>query len=285
MLSRVIVMSKVKVGDIEIYYEIKGEGFPLVMIQGLGSSLEWWAPGLIDGLSKMFKLILFDNRGAGRTDVSDKKYTVKLLADDTAGLMDAIGIYRAYILGISMGGMIAQELILSYPQKVEKLILCSTGTKWCFSQEVSRIFATVTELSQEKLTETILALKLASNFPNDFVRKRPLVIFLFTSDFVRKHPALVDRLFSRAAKHPISKEGWNRQLDAIHGFNSHERLKNIKVPTLVLHGRKDVEIPPENALILARSIPNAKLVYLEKSAHCLVEEMTEVTTILAEFLV
>jgi len=106
-------MPKVKVGDIEIYCEIKGEGFPLVMIQGLSSSLEWWDPRLIEALSKMFKLVLFDNRGAGRTDVSDRKYSVKLLAEDTAGLMDALGISEANILGISMGGMIAQELVLN----------------------------------------------------------------------------------------------------------------------------------------------------------------------------
>ncbi len=278
-------MPKVKVGDIKIYYEIKGAGFPLVMIQGIGCSLEWWDPCLIEALSKMFKLVVFDNRGTGRTEISDKKYTMKLFADDTANLMEVLGISKAYILGISMGGMIAQELVLGYPQKVAKLILCSTGTQWCFSQEASKIFAVATELSQEKLTEMILAQKIASDFPNDFVRDRPFMVFLFASDFVRKHPELVERLFLRAAKYPISKEVWDRQLDAIREFNSQERLKEIEVPTLILHGRKDVEIPPKNAAILAKAIPNAKLVYLEKSAHCLTEEMTELATILTEFLV
>jgi len=147
------------------------------------------------------------------------------------------------------------------------------------------MLATVAELSQEELTEMILSLKFASNFSTALVRKRPFVVFLFASDFVKEHPDLVDCLFSRAAKHPISKEGWIRQLDAILGFNSYQRLENVKVPTLILHGRKDVEIPPENASILAKAISNAKLVYLEKSAHCLVEEIAEVITILAEFLV
>jgi len=278
-------MPKVKVGDIEIYYEIKGSGFPLVMIQGIGCSLDWWNPRLIEALSKRFQLVLFDNRGTGRTEISDKKYTVKLFADDTAKLMEALGISKAYILGISMGGMIAQELVLGYPQKVAKLILCSTGAQWCFSQEASRIFAAVTELSREKLTEMILAQKIACNFPYDFVRKRPFVVFLFASDFVRKHPNLVERLFSRVAKYPISKESWKRQLNAIREFNSQERLKKIEVPTLILHGRNDVEIPPKNAAILAKAISRAKLVYLEKSAHCLTEEMTELTSILTEFLV
>lgn len=277
-------MSKVKVGDIDVYYEIKGKGFPLIMIQGIGSSLDWWDPRLIESLSKRFKLILFDNRGTGRSEISDKKCTMKLFSDDTANLMEALGISKAYILGISMGGMIAQELALSYPQKVAKLILCSTGTQWCFSQEATRIFEAVTELSRENLIELILTQKIARNFPSEFVRKRPFVVFLFASDFVRKRPNLVEHMFSRAAKYPISKGVWNRQLNAIREFNSQERLKKIWVPTLIFHGRKDVEIPPKNAAILAEAIPHAKLVYLEKSAHCLIEENTELTTVLTEFL-
>jgi pimeloyl-ACP methyl ester carboxylesterase len=261
----VITVPKVGVDDIQIYYEVKGEGFPLVMIQGLSYSLDGWDPRLIEGLSKMFKLVLFDNRGAGRTGVSDREYSMKLFADDTAGLMDALGISKAHILGVSMGGMVAQELVLNYPERVAKLVLCSTGSQWCFSQEASRILDAMTELSQEELTKMILSLK-------------------FASDFVKEHPDLVDLLILRAAKHPISKEGWIRQLDAIRGFNTQGRLHKIRVPTLVLHGRKDVEIPPENGSVLAKAIPNAKLVYLEKSAHCLAEEMREVINVLSEFL-
>jgi len=280
----VIATPKVKVNDIQIYYEVKGEGFPLVMIQGLSYSLDGWDLRLIEGLSKMFKLVLFDNRGAGRTGVSDREYTMKLFADDTAGLMNALGIYKAHILGLSMGGMIAQELVLNYPEKVAKLVLCSTGSQWCFSQEASRILSAMTELSQEELTRMILSLKFASDFPSDFVRKKPGVVILFTSDFVKEHPDLVDLLILQAAKHPISKEGWIRQLNAIRGFNTHGRLQKIKVPTLILHGRKDVEIPPENGSILAEAIPNAKLVYLEKSAHSLAEEMREVISLITDFL-
>jgi pimeloyl-ACP methyl ester carboxylesterase len=277
-------MPKVKVNDIQIYYEVKGKGFPLVMIQGLSYSLDGWDPRLVEELSRKYKLVLFDNRGAGRTDVSDREYTIKLFADDTAGLMDALGISKAHVLGLSMGGMIAQELVLNYPEKVAKLVLCSTGSQWCFSQEASRILSAMAELSQEELTKMILSLKFASDFPSDFVRKKPSVVIIFTSDFVKEQPDLVDLLFQRAARHPISEEGWRRQLNAVRGFNTHGRLQKIKVPTLILHGRKDVEIPPENGSILAKAIPNAKLVYLEKSAHRLAEEMREVINVLINFL-
>jgi pimeloyl-ACP methyl ester carboxylesterase len=120
-------MPKVKVNDVQIYYELHGDGFPLVMINGLGGHVYTWNPDHIRELLKRFKLVLFDNRGAGRTDLSDKEYSIKLFADDTAGLMNVLGIPRAHVFGISMGGMIAQELVINYPKKVEKLVLCSTS--------------------------------------------------------------------------------------------------------------------------------------------------------------
>jgi len=114
-------MPKVKVDDIQIYYEVHGKGFPLIMIMGLGGNADWWDPRLIQALSKEFKLIMFDNRGAGRTDISERKYSVKMFAEDAAGIMDALGISEAHVLGISMGGMIAQELVLNHPKKVDSL--------------------------------------------------------------------------------------------------------------------------------------------------------------------
>ena len=121
-----IKKGKVKVNDINMYYEIHGEGFPLVMIQGIGQSSLMWPPIFLDEVSKSFKIIIFDNRGAGRTDKPDIEYSIKMFADDTIGLMDALNIERAHVLGYSMGGIIAQELVLNYPKRVEKLVLCST---------------------------------------------------------------------------------------------------------------------------------------------------------------
>jgi len=97
-------MPKLRVNDIQMFYEVHGEGFPLMMIMGLSASLDWWDPRWIETLSEKFKIIAFDNRGAGRTDISDREYSIKLFADDTAGLMDALGIPRANVLGLSMGG-------------------------------------------------------------------------------------------------------------------------------------------------------------------------------------
>ena len=98
-------MPKVKVDDIQMYYEVNGEGYPLVMIMGGGGNLDWWNPHMIEELSNNSKVVTFDNRGTGRTDVSDKEFSIRLFADDTVGLMNALGISQANILGWSMGGI------------------------------------------------------------------------------------------------------------------------------------------------------------------------------------
>jgi pimeloyl-ACP methyl ester carboxylesterase len=265
-----MAMPKVNVNDIQVYYEVKGEGFPLVMITGLSDNLDGWDPRLVEELSRKFKLVMFDNRGAGRTDVSDRKYTIKLFADDTAGLMDVLEISKAHILGISMGGMIAQELVLNYPEKVAKLVLCSTcsgGLKDVqSSKEVSKMLtADTTKMSQEEKWRMLL----------------PLV---FTDDFIKINLNFIMQYAQRRLKHPISEEGYMHQLDAIRTFNTYERLHQIKAPTLILHGKKDVLIPSENGAILAETIPNPKLIYFEKSAHILAEEMNEVINSVVDFL-
>jgi len=261
---------KVRVNDIQMNYEVNGEGFPLVMIMGLGGNLDWWDPRMIQVLSKNFKTIMFDNRGAGRTEVSDKKYTSRLFADDTAGLMDALRISRAHILGISMGGMIAQELVLNYPEKVEKLVLCSTA---CGGKE------TVWP-SQETLESNMRAGGAAS--PDESARM--FVSICLTKEFIDKNPDFVESMTKRILKAPISPEAFQRQTNAIMAFSSFDRLSGIKARTLVLCGKRDVLIPPENGSILAKAIPGAKLVLLERSAHALAEDAEEAISAITEFL-
>jgi pimeloyl-ACP methyl ester carboxylesterase len=266
----VIAIPKVRVNDIQIHYEVHGEGFPLIMIMGLSGNVDWWDPRMTQELSKKFKTVMFDNRGAGRTDVSDRRYTIRLFADDTAGLMDTLGISRANVLGISMGGMIAQELVLNYPKKVEKLVLCSTTCGGTRSVPPSKdvmgiLMADGSILSQKETAKMTIPL-------------------LLTEDFIKKNPDLVELTIQQILKAPISNEAFKRQVNAIMEFDTHDRLPQIRAPTLILHGKQDILIPPGNGSILAEAIPNAKLVYLGKSAHGLVEEMNEVINSLTDFL-
>lgn len=108
-------MPKVKINGVNLYYEIQGDGFPLLLIQGLSENVYWWDAPMIDELSKHMKLVIFDNRGVGRSDALEGDLTIEIMAADALGLMDALNINQAHILGHSMGGMIAQELALKFP--------------------------------------------------------------------------------------------------------------------------------------------------------------------------
>lgn len=110
-------MPKVTINDMNMYYEIHGEGIPLVMIMGLSGNVYWWDRSFIDEVSNKFKTIIFDNRGVGRSDDPGVDVSIKMMTDDLIGLMNALNIDRTYLLGISMGGMIAQELVLNYPER------------------------------------------------------------------------------------------------------------------------------------------------------------------------
>jgi pimeloyl-ACP methyl ester carboxylesterase len=213
---------------------------------------------------------MFDNRGAGRTDLSNKEYTIKLFADDTAGLMDALKIPKAHIYGVSMGGMIAQELAINYPERVERLVLCSTNCGRTRSIPASQ--------------ETLNSLMRAGSAPSAEERARTLLPLGCTEDFLQRNAGLVEPMIRQMLKAPTSPEAFQRQARAALSFDAYDRLARIKAPTLVLCGKKDILIPPENGPILAKAIPNAKLVYLEKSAHMLAEEMGEAVRTVTEFL-
>ncbi|MFX0155962.1 MAG: alpha/beta fold hydrolase [Candidatus Hodarchaeota archaeon] len=261
-------MPKIKVNDINIYYETHGEGFPLVMILGLSYDVNWWTPEIIDAMAKNFKTIVFDNRGVGRTDKPEIDYSIKMFADDTIGLIDALNIERAYILGFSLGGFIAQEIALSYPERVEKLVLCGThgpGTKHI----------------------------IASNEAMDFILKPPedpikyvngLIPILFTKTYIENNTDFIELYKQRMLKVPFNLNLYRRQLQGSI-FRTSRRLKNINIPTLILQGEKDILIPPGNAEILAKGIPKARKVILDNTAHFIFQPDTEkVTNLICEFL-
>ena len=129
-------MPTVKVNDISLYYEIHGKGEPLVLVMGLGTDISEWKT-IIDPLSKKYKVLVFDNRGAGRSDKPDEPYTIKLMASDAAGVIKAAGFEPANVLGISMGGAIALELTLNDPDLIKKLILVSTAARFIKRQRTS----------------------------------------------------------------------------------------------------------------------------------------------------
>jgi pimeloyl-ACP methyl ester carboxylesterase len=261
----------IKVNDINVHYEIQGQGFPLVMIMGLSANIDWWNPDLLKELSKKFKLLIFDNRGAGLSDKPEVVYSIEMFAKDTVSLMKALNIKKAHMLGISMGGMIAQEIALTSPELIEKLILCSTHCgppKYVIpSKEVLELLTRPrTGLTPEQLI-------------------RAAVTILYTKDWIKNKPENVEITVKNMLKSPIPDHAYQKQVNAIMKFSSSKKLQNIKSPTLVMHGKQDVLIPSKNAEVLAKLIPGAKLALFDKSAHALFSEETEkVTKTIIDFL-
>ncbi|MFW9987544.1 MAG: alpha/beta fold hydrolase [Candidatus Odinarchaeota archaeon] len=252
-------MPKIKVDDINIYYEIHGNGYPLVMT--IPYSIEWWDPTIIDLLSKYFTVLIFDGRGVGKTNYIDLDYTFKTLVDDTIGLLDALNIEQAHFFGISGAGILVQEIAISYPERVNKLVLCSTQ---CMGGKAI--------LPSPEIMEIIGKTSLAFNSEKQV---RELVPYILTQKFIKNNPVKVEEFIQVILKNPLSEESAKYRIRASLKFSPSNRLKNIKSKTLVMHGKKDIIVVPENAEILAKLIPGAKLVFFEKSAHSISAEEPE----------
>ena len=242
-------MPKVQVNDIEMYYEVHGSGEPLVMIMGWTANLNVWSPEMVEVLAEHFQVILFDNRGAGRSGSSQGGYLMSQFASDTIGLMDALKIEKAHVFGVSLGGMIAQEVALKYPERVNRLILGCTTCGPIYGKLFSPGL-------MEWFTKFALNPKMSGN--------QLLVNLTFSRD---TRDMAVRHAIKAGFVAPITPENQKKQLHAAMRFNSYHRLKKLCHPTLVMTGDKDLLIPPKNSKILAQQIPNSKLVILKGMSH------------------
>lgn len=255
-------MPTVKVGDINIYYETHGEGEALVLIMGYGGHSGWWAPQ-ISVFSQEYRVVAFDNRGAGRSDKPDIPYTMQMMAGDIAGLLEAIGIDAAHVYGVSMGGMIAQEFALRYPDRVTSLILgCTTcgGTHSIMPDAEAVTFLFDME-GREQVT------------PEE--RARQMLPFLCSQEFIDNNPDIIEQFVTTVAEYVTPIHGYTRQGEAIMGHDTHDRLPNIKAPTLVIAGDTDRLVPVENSRLLASRIAGAELVILKDTGHGFMETAEE----------
>lgn len=218
-------MPIMKVGDINMYYEILGEGEPLLILQGMGVEITS-AYGVINEFAKNYKVIAVDNRGVGRTDMPDSPYSIEMMAEDTVGLLDEIGIEKAHFLGTSMGSRIAQVIAVKYPKKVKSLILNVAAASFPDSLKV------ITDASLE----------------NPDLREKMIeesgIIFI--------------------QKYPPNPESFIRQVKAVRDFDGRKQLKRIKAPTLIVNGTKDQFVPMELTEELVEGIKGSKLVLVEE---------------------
>jgi len=264
-------MPNIKVNDINMYYEIHGNGYPFLLIRGLSSDVYRWPPDFVKETSQFFRVILFDNRGAGRTDKPDIEYSINMMADDTVGLMKLLGIERANVLGFSMGGAIAQEIAINYPERVEKLILCGAGCGGTKSVPISNETRSVLTSNREGLS------------PEEALRET--LPILFPENFIKNNEVKIEEFVKRATLAPIPPYSYRRQLAAALAFDSYDRLKNINTPTLAISGKEDILVPPQNSEILVENIKGAKIRLIENVGHDMFsQEPLLVAKIVLEFL-
>jgi pimeloyl-ACP methyl ester carboxylesterase len=234
-----------------MYYVEAGTGDPLVLIMGLGGDHLAWAFQM-PAFSERYRVIAFDNRGVGQTDQPDQHYTTTQMAADTVGLMDVLGIARAHVLGVSMGGMIAQEVALNHPHRVRTLQLHCTYARpdACLRGRLAAARAERIALSREDALRSTLFWLLARATYNE----RP--------EFVE---AIVESAL--ANPYPQSLTGFLRQAEACLAHDAVERLHAVRAPTLVTAAAEDLLVPPVFSREVATRIPAAEFRLIEGAAH------------------
>jgi pimeloyl-ACP methyl ester carboxylesterase len=248
-------MPKATANGIELYYEIHGEGLPLVLISGIGYT-NWQWHRMLPFLARHFQVITFDNRGVGESDKPEGPYTAHMLAADTVGLLDALGIEKAAVLGHSMGGFIAQAMALEFPHKVDKLILCSTNFGGPRHVPVTpEAMKVLTDVSSDPLT-----------------RFRNGLVISTAPGWAENNPDMIQRWVEWRVANPIEPAPYQAQLAIGLGLLQEaaafeNQLHRIKVPTLILFGEHDKVVPPANASLLAEKIADSKVVILPEAGH------------------
>ncbi len=262
-------MPLVNVNNIDLYYEESGKGFPIVLISGLGGSSASWQT-VRNILSRKYRVIVFDNRGAGRSSAPDAAYTIAQMSDDLHSLLKHLNITRTHILGHSMGGFIAQDFALRYSSMVEKLLLCCTSDK--LSKRNKALFENMYESWKSGLSKELWF--------------RELYCWVFSQNFFDDEQ-IIDFAVQFALEYPYQQSlaGFKGQLLACVGFNSTEKLKYIKHNTLIIVGHDDILITPNESKILNKRISNSKMLGFDGCGHTVhVENRDAFSKTVLEFL-
>jgi 3-oxoadipate enol-lactonase len=264
-------MPVVTVSGVRLFYEEAGapDAPPLVLIMGWGGDHTAWALQ-VPALAAEHRVIALDNRGAGQSEVPAGPYTIAGMAADVVGLMDALGITRAHVCGASMGGMIAQELVLRHPERVRTLQLHCT--------------AAAIDAYGHFLIDTLLAVR-ARGDREEYARA--VMPWILCRKTMVERPDFIRFWIERALTYPypISYEGLSRQADAIRGHDTTARLGEIRVPTLLTTGTEDILVPPVSSRDLHARIPGAELVTIGDAGHLhFIEQAERFNAVCLEFL-
>ena len=251
-------MPKTLLNGIHIYYEVYGQGEPILLIMGLGGSALAWQ-SQTPTFSQHLRVIAYDNRDAGRSEKLEAEYSMADMADDAAALLDHLGIASAHVYGVSMGGMIAQELALRHPERVRILVLGCTSP--CLAAVPPSEKA-----ARDNMESAVLPLREAfernvwTGYSNAYLAAHKDDLWLRVQVEAGLTPPL------DALRHHYS---------AVGGFDVREQLGRIRAPTLVMTGDDDPLVPPENSRFLAAHIPGAELAVFPGGRHAFNVEFEE----------
>lgn len=251
-------MPKARVSDIELHYQVLGEaGPPVLLVTGFGMRGDTWTPISRALAGRGYRAIQFDNRDIGRSsEVEDGEYGMAEMAADAIGLLDHLGVERAHLVGISMGGMIAQELLVRHPTRFLRAVLMAT---WPGGKEAT--------MPKPELAEALLSMADLGDRETAPRKLRALYEAITAPSFAQKSADLLDMAVAFALESPAKPAGLLRQFRAIGTFSIWDRLPDVQTPTLLLHGDSDPLIPTANGIALSRRIPNAELKILPSVGH------------------
>jgi 3-oxoadipate enol-lactonase len=259
-------MLRARNGEVELAYELLGDGPPVLLIQGLGYGGRGWGP-VLEPLAEDFTVAAFDNRGFGASDVPPGPYSVPELAEDARSVLDAAGFDRAHVIGASLGGMIAQELALAHPERVDKLVLA------CTTPGGASAFPMPAQTAKLMLE--------AAALPPDVALRR----FVENALGEGKSEELVQRVVAYRTANPPDLGGWQSQATAGATHDALDRIGSIEAPTLVVHGTEDAVVDPRNAHVLEERILDVRVELLPGCGHLLFwEEPNRFAQFVKEFL-
>jgi 3-oxoadipate enol-lactonase len=242
-------------GSSRIAYEVDGRlgcRKPwLVLIQGLGFDRSGWTP-VVSLLRRRFRLVLIDNRGSGRSTTPDRAFTVADMAADVAAVLEASRIARAHVLGASLGGMVAQELAIEHPQRVDRLVLACTTPGWPYGYPMPRA-------SVQRMTA-------AASAPVE-AAQRSLVENALSPDTIRERPELVERIVRNQKARPADPAAWQALASAGATYSGGMRQSRIRAPTLIMFGDADAVVDPRNSKLLAGRIPDSQVIVFPGLGH------------------
>lgn len=251
-------MPHADVDGASIYYEVRGQGVPLVLITGLGGGhLAWFFQ--LRPFSRHFRVVTFDSRGIGRSDRPCGPYSIARMARDVVGLMDWIGVPKAHVLGVSLGGMVAQELAIDHPQRVMKLVLASTSAG--------------SEEGDGRMPRWMAKVGMATGNAGVQPRVDSLMKAMNSVSYNTRPFRWLVAPLARVYARKVAGEAAASQFQAAASHSTVDRLHLISAPTLVIAGTDDRLIPASAAGVLAARIANARLVLIEGGSHTLVAEM------------